>query len=133
LFLYLRHQQKGSDFSMKIIRRLGMVLLLLATQTNRRFVVQGLTTGQTILSQWKKHHGLSAGLRHMSIHHANDNANIDPAAQLSSFTTLQKEFQLPQISKDRLPLNNQQRLVCFGDVHGDIHALKRFFSNKSSL
>ena len=54
--------------------------------------------------------------------------NIDPTAQLSSFTTLQNDFQLPNVSDDKLTLRENQRLVCFGDVHGDVNALKDFLT-----
>jgi Calcineurin-like phosphoesterase len=54
--------------------------------------------------------------------------DIDPSAQLSTFTTLQNNFQLPKVSDDKLALRENQRLVCFGDVHGDLTALKDFLT-----
>jgi hypothetical protein len=51
---------------------------------------------------------------------------IDPTAQLSSLTSIQNEYQLPTVSEDRLSLRENQRLVCLGDVHGDLNALKDF-------
>ena len=54
--------------------------------------------------------------------------DIDPTAQLSSYTSLQDKYHLPITNQDRLPLRKNQRLVCFGDVHGDLNALKRFLT-----
>lgn len=44
---------------------------------------------------------------------------------LSRFTSIQQQYQLPD-TPDTIPLKTNQRLVCVGDVHGDINALKKF-------
>jgi hypothetical protein len=93
---------------------LGMVLT--ATQACR-FIVRGLPLHR--ISYWKQ---ISYSLvRHMSMRHE----FIDSKASLSSYTTLQNEYKLPQTSEDRLQLRNQQRLVCVGDIHGDVNVLKK--------
>jgi Calcineurin-like phosphoesterase len=93
---------------------LGMLLI---TTRTCRFAVHALLPVQ--LSPWKRRS--YAAVRQMSRHDA-----VDSHAPLSSFITLQSEYQLPQIPEDRLELTHGQRLVCFGDVHGDIDALKNF-------
>jgi len=47
-------------------------------------------------------------------------------APLPTFTSIQQEYQLLPTVPDVIPLERNQRLVCVGDVHGDIYAFKEF-------
>jgi hypothetical protein len=55
-------------------------------------------------------------------------ADVDPKAPLTSFApeTFPKKYQLITPTEDTFELEDKQRLVCIGDVHGDYAALEEF-------
>lgn len=95
--------------------------MLLLAPTQRAFVRAFVapTVNRAIRTRTPRRH--VTGARHLSV-----SSESNYKAPLSKFAPLDQTYNLVSPAADFIPLKDKQRLVCFGDVHGDLHALETF-------